>query len=75
MEKLQPLQLPRQVTVTAVPSLRIRNDANEVIGSYIFGSKITILEVKLGNGGIWGRTDKGWVGLRVNDLNYTSWKV
>jgi GH25 family lysozyme M1 (1,4-beta-N-acetylmuramidase) len=36
---------------------------------------VTIYEVRIGVGGIWGRCSEGWIALRYNDSNLTDWKI
>ncbi len=48
--------------VVVASELNIRKDGNanaEKVGSYTYGARIEILEVKNG----WGRTDKGWISM------------
>jgi uncharacterized protein YgiM (DUF1202 family) len=53
-------------TVIATDWLRIRSDAgthNDIVGYYSGGAEVIITETKMVNGGKWGRTDKGWIGM------------
>lgn len=46
--------------------LKIRSAAgvaNEILGTYDQGNKVTVLETTSVNGVAWGRTDKGWICL------------
>ena len=71
-------QLPKRVTVTCFPALIIREKPS--INSAMVGRKIslqsmTVLEVVIATGGIWGRIAEGWVALRHQGKNLTDWKI
>lgn len=72
------MQLPKKVKVTAFPSLRVRADADsksEIVGHVYYNSEQTVISVKIGSGGIWGRINTGWIALRHYDVNWTSWII
>ena len=66
-----------EVTATKVPEtavvrtvtgdvLRIRSGAGtnySIVGSYVQGTQVVILEKKTVSGVVWGRTDKGWISM------------
>jgi hypothetical protein len=71
-------QLPKVVKVTAFPRLRIRATADTngaVTGYAYYNESLTITEVQIGVGGIWGKVTKGWVALRNMGTNWTSWQI
>lgn len=60
-------------TVTG-SELNIRKEASmdgEIVGSYVKGDKVEILEVKDG----WGRTDKGWISLKYVKMDTSTGTV
>ncbi len=70
MAKLKPIenQLPKTVAVLNKTGLAVRSvpvETTPETSRYATGASLIILEVKIGDaGGLWGRTDKGWVLLR-----------
>ena len=61
-------------TVTANGGLNIRKSASTssaVVGGYMKGDKVVILEQKLVGGTVWGRTDKGWICMNYVRLDST----
>ena len=58
--------------------LNIRKDAgaeNDVVGTYVAGDRVEILETKTVSGTIWGHTSKGWIGMgyvRMDGVRPTS---
>jgi hypothetical protein len=80
MEWLLPIDslLPKIVKVTAFPYLNIRefpDVQSSRIASKLWGSSVTVREIRIAKGGIWGRLDNGWIALRYNDGNLTDWKI
>jgi GH25 family lysozyme M1 (1,4-beta-N-acetylmuramidase) len=80
MEWLEPVDamLPKAVRVTAFPWINVRElpDVSSVkVGSKLWGANVTIYEVRIAKGGIWGKIDSGWIALRYNDANMTDWKI
>lgn len=58
-------------TVISKNGLNIRSGAGTnypVVGTYVSGTKIIVLEQKLVGGVNWGRTDKGWVSMQYVQL-------
>jgi len=80
MRKLVSLDsyLPRLITVTAAPYLNVRSEATtaaSVVGRIVQGKTIMIYQIKVGERGIWGKTDSGWIALRFNGDNFSDWIV
>ena len=71
-------QLPKSVRVIAIPWLNVRQlpkVQSPIVSRRLVGTTVTILEVTIAHGGIWGRIDLGWIALRYNDRNFTDWKI
>jgi len=71
-------QLPKSVKVTGFPGLNVRSSpttAAPVVRSVATGQSVTIFEVIIGRGGLWGRVDGGYLSLRNNGSNWTRWKI
>lgn len=59
-------QIPATMGTVITGKLNIRKGADsnyEVAGSYMEGDRIEILETKTVDGTVWGRTNRGWVGM------------
>ncbi len=77
--------LPMAVKIKGFPRLNVRSGAGSdfaVVGYKTYNETVVIDQVKLGKGGIWGRTLPGapdlsetWIALRNNSTNWTDWKV
>ena len=80
MSKLTPIskQLPKVVKIKAFPRLNVRAGAGmieAIVGYKNFGEAVTVTEVKIGTGGLWGKVSNGWISLRQNNSNWTDWKI
>ena len=78
MQFLQKIIYPKTVTVN-LPVLKVMKSPDPLslqVGSLDFNSKIAVIKIETGNGGIWGQTpDGGWISLRYQDTNYTDWQI
>jgi len=86
LDQLVPLTLPKAVVTTHL--LNIRQDAgtnHPVVGSLMPGVFVTVYELKVGKGGLWGRISLDgsprWICLRYysaaypRGIYYTTWKL
>lgn len=58
--------VPATMGMITTGKLNIRSDAGskyDAVGSYIKGERIEILETKTVDDTLWGRTNKGWIGM------------
>ena len=70
--------LPKTVRVTSIGGLNVRANpttAAPVVRGLWFGQNVTVTQVGIGRGGIWGKIDGGWIALRYNGANLTSWAI
>jgi len=69
--------LPKEVIVTSTMGLRIRKEPGfwDTVDILDCGASTTIHEVTIGPLGLWGRVDKGWVGLRIVGQNLTDFII
>jgi len=78
MKWLQPILLPKTVTITSGSGVNVRQvpgDLTNRSGVKRWMDKVSILELKIAKGGIWGRIAEGWIALRNNNTNLTDWKI
>ena len=71
-------QLPKVVKIRAFPRLNFRSGPGvdkSIIGYKYYGESVTVEQVTLGKGGIWGSVSGGWIALRQNGTNWTDWKI
>ena len=70
--------LPKNIIIRAFPRLNVRKEPasdSEVVGYKTYNETVKVTSVQLGKGGIWGKVDTGWIGLRHNGVNWTDWKI
>jgi len=71
-------QLPKIVKIRAFPRLNLRAGAGldkAIIGYKYYGESVTVDQVMLAKGGIWGKVSGGWIALRQGATNWTDWKI
>lgn len=62
----EPVFVPVNMGTVVTGKLNIRKDTGsqyDVVGSYLEGTRIEILETKTVDSTVWGRTNKGWIGM------------
>ena len=62
----EPVFVPVNMGTIVTGKLNIRKDTGsqyDVVGSYMEGDRIEILETKTVDSTVWGRTNKGWIGM------------
>ena len=71
-------QLPKLVKITAIPRMNIRSAPSTtaaVLGYAYYSQSFNITEVRIAAGGVWGKIATGWIALRNNGTNYTTWLI
>ena len=68
-ETEKPTGVTGTVTAGGLNVRKVPGIKGEIVGGYIRGSQVTILEQTVVNGTPWGRTDKGWISLAYVKLD------
>ena len=78
MEKLEAIDLPKTVTISAGNQAAIcatAGDLTSKTGELAGGQTAQVTELRIAKGGIWGKVETGWIALRYRDKNPTDWII
>ena len=79
MEWLEKIELPKAVIISAdggVPICSTPGDLSTKLADNLpKGQQTVVGELRIAKGGIWGRTETGWIALRYNGANQTDWNI